>query len=1260
MAAVGLALGLLGAAVPGQGKVGEANEPERKQLEEQLADLNRQVAGLYQKRRLDEAIRLQERALDLCGKLYPPGKYADGHPHLASSLNNLGFLLQARGEYARAEPSYRDALAMNRALYPRGKYPDGHPYLAFSLNNLGALLMERGEYVQAEPFLRDGLAMRRKLYPPGKYPDGHPDLATSLHNLGGLLSARGEYAKAEPFYRDALAMFQKVYPIGRYPNGHPALAQSLNALGFLLKARGEYAQAEPFFRDALAMRQKLFPKGQYPDGHPELATSLNNLGALLKARGEYAQAEPFYRDALAMFQKLYPSGRYPNGHPALAQSVSNLGGLLQARGEYAQAEHLYRDALAKYRKLYPPDKYPGGHPNLANSLSNLGSLLQARGEYARAEPFYRDGLDMDRRLYPEGQYPDGHPHLAASLNNLGLRLQERGEYAKAEPFYRDALAMHRTLYPKGAYPDGHDDLAASLNNLGSLLKERGEYARAEPFLRDAVAMCQKLYPPGKYPDGHPHLAQSLHNLGGLLQGRGEYARAEPFYQGALAMRHKLYPGGKYPDGHPDLAQSLSDMGFLLEARREYAQAEPFFRDALAVYRTLYPPGKYPDGHPDLATSLHNLGFLLKAQGEYIKAEPFLRDALAMRHMLYPPQKYPEGHPELARSLNSVGGLLEARGEYARAEPFCREGLVMSQRLTASFADTSAEAESLNYLRQTYLDESRSLFLSVTGNVVRRSGDNTYKVLWQGKAALARALERRQHLLRQIDDDKVRGKLQELLDARRQLARLILGLDKQQKGRDARLQQLTQRKEDLEKELAAKVPALKDAQALPTDLADHLPEDAAFVDLYRHLHLPKGENQWRPYYVAFVLRKGQPVRRVELGRAQPIEQALAAWRQAIAEGLDSPAAAELRKLVWDKLAAHLRDKEGSAVYLCPDADLSALPWAALPGRAKGTVLLENHALALVPHGPFLLQRLRDQGKPDGKGTLLAVGGVRYDRPADAFRQPEDVADLRPANRSGKQGAWPELPGTAREAQQVIALAKALKTPPAIIARSGTAAGPGQLLVDLERARWAHLATHGFFAAPQSDTRKYLYDEKDFLTGPKGERVGAGARSPLTQTGLVPAGANLTGQDAGADGGILTAEALAGLDLRKLELAVLSACETGLGEAASGEGVFGLQRAFHLGGCRNVLASLWKVDDDATAALMAVFYHELWVEGRPPLEALRRAQLALYHHPRDVLALARGRGPDFDQTVRRVTQPPPQPAVRAAVKDWAAFVLSGPGW
>lgn len=90
---------------------------------------------------------------------------------------------------------------------------------------------------------------------------------------------------------------------------------------------------------------------------------------------------------------------------------------------------------------------------------------------------------------------------------------------------------------------------------------------------------------------------------------------------------------------------------------------------------------------------------------------------------------------------------------------------------------------------------------------------------------------------------------------------------------------------------------------------------------------------------------------------------------------------------------------------------------------------------------------------------------------------------------------------------------------------------------------------------------------------------------------------------------------------MELAVLSACDTGLGELdQGGEGVFGLQRAFHLGGCRNVVASLWKVDDEPTAALMALFYHNLWQKGEKPLDALRHAQLALLRHPEEVPLLA----------------------------------------
>jgi hypothetical protein len=120
-------------------------------------------------------------------------------------------VLNSQGDYTKAEPYYRDALAMYQALFPKDRYPQGHPALALSLNNLGALLLARGEYAKAEAYWREALAMRQALYPKPRYLQGHPDLALSLNNLGALFLEHGEYAKAEPYLRDALVMQQLLF-----------------------------------------------------------------------------------------------------------------------------------------------------------------------------------------------------------------------------------------------------------------------------------------------------------------------------------------------------------------------------------------------------------------------------------------------------------------------------------------------------------------------------------------------------------------------------------------------------------------------------------------------------------------------------------------------------------------------------------------------------------------------------------------------------------------------------------------------------------------------------------------------------------------------------------------------------------------------------------------------------------------------------------------------------------------------------------------
>ncbi len=1144
------------------------------------------------------------------------------HPALAFCLNNLGTVLQSQGKYAEAETCLRDALSMKQRLFGKADHPD----LALGLNNLGVLLKNQGKNAEAEPFFRDALAMRRRLHGQAD----HPELATSLNNLGSLLGAQGKNAEAETFLRDALAMYRRLF--GKAD--HPQLAHSLNDLGVLLQDQGKYMEAEPLYRDALAMYQRLHGRAD----HPQLAGSLDNLGNLLGAQGKYAEAETFFRDALAMNQRLHGKA----DHPDLAKSLLSMGGLLRDQGKVAEAETFCRAALAMNQRLHGK----ADHLDVARSLHNLGGLLRDQGKYAEAETFCRAALAMNQRLHGKTDHPD----LVLSRDNLGLLLEAQGKYAEAEPFHRAALAMGQRLYGKADHPY----LASSLNNLGSLLQAQGRYAEAEPLYRDALAMRQRLY--GKA--DHPDLATSLNNLGTLLHYQGRYAEAEPFYRAALTLRRRFY--GK--SDHPDLAKSLHNLGGLLKNQGKNTEAEPFFRDALTMQQRLY--GKAD--HPELANGLHSLGGLLWSQGRYAEAEPFYRDALAMYQRLHGRSD----HPDLVISLESLGGLLYSQGKYGEAEPFCRAALAMDRRLGDLYAGARSDGAALTLLAT--LPRTRDCSLS-NARLGRLDPDPTYAAVWDSKAALARVFERRHLAARAAAaDPRAAALLDQVAEARRRRADLILALQPAdpatRQKRVADLKELTGKVRQLEADLRPLLPTVprleKLAGATPTDLRQALSSDAAVVDFLAYTFLEQdpdkpGEAGLKrtPSYLAFVLTRDKVVR-VELGPAEPIDKAVVLWREALTgPGKEVPAdlPREVRLVVWDKIRPQL-PRGVKTLYLCPDSTLTQLPWAALPGDKPGTILLEDHALAVLPHAPFLLDKLwPDDPRPEGRQRpegVLAVGGVAYDaepRPSSALAKRGD-----PPLKPGQPLKWTTLQGAEAEARGVTGAAtKQLDTR----LLDGDKATASAVLEALPRARFAHLATHGFFA--DKDFRSVLRVDSDlFKATLRGERIGAGALSPMVMSGLVFAGANKA-ETPGR--GVVTGEALIDLDLSGLDLAVLSACETGLGDVADGQGVFGLQRAFHVAGTRNVVASLWQVHDEATAALMALFYRNLWDKEMPPIEALRQAQLEIYRNPSKIPELAKGWRGKFEVVPGAgLAEGDRKPeGGKAHPRLWAAFTLSGPG-
>ena len=193
----------------------------------------------------------------------------------------------------------------------------------------------------------------------------------------------------------------------------------------------------------------------------------------------------------------------------------------------------------------------------------------------------------------------------------------------------------------------------------------------------------------------------------------------------------------------------------------------------------------------------------------------------------------------------------------------------------------------------------------------------------------------------------------------------------------------------------------------------------------------------------------------------------------------------------------------------------------------------------------------------------------------------------------------------------------------------------------------VATHGFFLSEperkespgpgQLRSLEAMLFRSDLVTA-----------NPALRSGLVFAGANYAAL--GQGNAFLTALEASELDLHRVDLAVLSACETGLGKVEVGEGVLGLQRAFQLAGARTAVTSLWKVPDAATQALMTRFHRNVWEKRMGKLEALREAQVWL---------LKEGRKHPELQLRGGVVRPELKRSEGDGVSPfyWAAFVLSG---
>jgi CHAT domain-containing protein/Tfp pilus assembly protein PilF len=1070
--------------------------------------------------------------------------------------------------------------------------------------------------------------------------------AELLGEQAAKLTGEGKSAEAITALEQKLDIERKV--LG---NAREEVADSLEELAELYLQRLDFAKARARQQLVLELRLALRGKEHYSvtDARLKLADIDSVARLSIADQDRWRQAEALTikmkelhqqgktPEALPLAEKALETQRqlFGDTHLSTAEAFRDLGVLLQHKEDFAAARRCHDQALAIKKKLLGEN-----HPLTALEYVNLAELDRTLGNVESAQ----SNLERALRILKE-TYGEAHVDTAAALNNLGGLLLWRGNYAAARPYFEHALAIMKKADDPG--------VAIAYNNVGYLLYHQRDYEGAQPYYQQALEVIKKTSG-----DNDLRAAAVLNNLGLLLYSQGKTKEARAYYEQGLAIYKKAWG-----ENHLKVAEALSGLGVLLVREQRYGEARQYFEQALRIEGTVLGPD-----HPESAENLSNVASTLWLEGKLAEARQKQQQALERITKSLGPT-----HPHTAAQLSNLGLVLYSQGAYVEARRCFEQALSIRLSFTENVLGTLSEAEALAFTQR--LDSGRDQLLSVARHLLDRRPEEVYPAVWDTRALVSRAVARRR--IRSDMAPEVRRLWQQLQESRVQLAKLTLAVPPPNKAqaRRERLANLNAEKESLERELNRVSPSFRREAASQrtrfTDLEARLPAGVAVVDLVKMNLIEPAvtptETRKYSHYEAFVLRKadmpqGGSVAWVRLGPAQAIEQAVHEWRRHLLSANGQAASVQapertLRRLVWEPIETHLRDC--STVILIPDAALTAVPWAALPGKKPGSFLLEEYALATASHGQQLYDLLNRES-PQGNKSLV-VGGVHYDsNPVNAPAQQIAVAQRGPARDAKKEFTWQYLPGSLREAEQITALWN--RSEPGTLLK-GDAAGEATLREQLPLARYVHLATHGFFADPKvpsafcpSLTGEKLTVGGFEMSGPRSTVTG---RNPLILSGIVLAGANVPQKrnEWGApegDDGILTAEEVVALDLSGTELTVLSACETGLGEVAGGEGVFGLQRAFHLAGARTVVASLWKVDDRATQVLMQEFYANLWHKGHGKLQALREAQLAMLRHYD--LQAGTLRGPQ-----ERTRTDPSKPARKAEERlspfFWAAFVLSG---
>ncbi len=860
----------------------------------------------------------------------------------------------------------------------------------------------------------------------------------------------------------------------------------------------------------------------------------------------------------------------------------------------------YNESISLYEKVIRIQEVTIGseHPITANSILNLGMAYASIGNYEKSLQLMERGQAINEKTLGFN-----NESTARGLRNLGYTYQNMGDYKKALIKYEKCLEIRKEMLGME-----NPDTADALSIIGDVYSDIGDYEKALTYSQKAVAIYEKCRGPDDVETG-----RAIGCLGTIYFNMGDFKNALPLF--LRDLKNREHAKGIVDD--PYTAVRLGYLAQIYNNMGDAAKALPLQERALAIFEK-----NAGAGSPETARQLYGLAKIMISDGKYSDAFSIANKALIIDQKALGNQ-----HPETAmclRLLVEINILLNNQIE-ARS---------IASRWVSSINDqiqqmlTLGETQRLKWASQT-------LTLSIPVATLKSEKIADVIVRWKA-IVLDSLLEDRGLAIRLGKTSGGREALEKIQLLKLQIAKLSTSNDTNNSEKISDLKNEVEKTESLLGSLVNLGVRVRDSSSVSIDqLYSPLVSGDTVVDFVKYYDI---KNKYFSYGVSIVNRSGEALW-INSGPSDKIDETINAYRKAIASGDEASLKTQIQILsdkFWQPIAAAL-PPDTKKIYIGADGPLNFLSFATLQ-YDQGKFLSEKYQIAYVGSGRDLMRLAKPVDKKKmiiyANPIFASVTGLQAKATSVEAKPSVGMSSAELAEFTKVQ--LPELPGTEQEAATIAQIVKdAQWSDESHLGADASKKG----LMAMKAPAILHLATHGFFLGGEEGGGEGLRGMK-LVAAPDVPAPAAAPTtkplkiSPMRQSGVALTGGQSTLQAWGrgefpdpSNDGILTAEEVAGLDLDGTWLVTLSACETGVGQVQSGEGVFGLRRAFMMAGAQNLLMTLWPVSDETTPKIMADFYKKALATGDAAgsLSDVQRDWLVKLRNEKGLLAAVRDAGP-----------------------------------